>query len=403
MKIGLSTSVIQRGRSGVGQYVLALVRALLGEASRHEFTLFVLEEDLPLFAFAARVMRLVPVAERFRPPVRNILWHQFQLPALARRHGLDVLHVPSYRRLLWPRPCALVATIHDLAPFHLPGKYDLARMLYGRVIVPRLARRQDEIIAVSEFTAADVTACLHRPRDRLRVIPNGLDHVRFRPGSRLLAKEAVARRHGLHQPFFLYVARLEHPAKNHVRLIAAFAGFKAATGSPWQLVLGGSDWHGAAVVHAAIRRSEFAGDIRGLGFVPDADLPALYQAADLLVHPSLFEGFGLPPLEAMACGCPVLSSARGALGEVIGDAAARVDPEDAADLQAQLTRLAGDADARDALSARGLAHAARFDWALTAAATLAVYREAAARFRRTQSPAAQLAPAVPPERMGSFP
>src|SRR5882724_8608681 len=156
MKIGLSTSVIQRGRSGVAQYVLALVRAFLPHTGEHEFTLFVLEEDLPLFEFAAPHLRLVPVPERFRPPMRDILWHQTALPQLARAHGLDVLHVPSYRRMLRARPCALVATIHDLAPFRFPGKYDWTRMLYGRVVARRLAHYQDEIIAVSKATADDI-------------------------------------------------------------------------------------------------------------------------------------------------------------------------------------------------------------------------------------------------------
>jgi hypothetical protein len=134
MNIGLSTSVMQRGRSGVAQYVLALVRALLPSAGRHRFTLFVLEEDWPLLAFASPAMELVAVPERFRPPLRDIFWHQAALPRLAARHALDVLHVPSYRRMLRAAPCALVATIHDLAPFHVAGKYDWARMFYGRVV-----------------------------------------------------------------------------------------------------------------------------------------------------------------------------------------------------------------------------------------------------------------------------
>ncbi len=382
MRIGLSTSVMQRGRSGVGQYILALVRALLSEARRHDFTLFVLEEDLPLFAFAAAAMKLLPVAERFRPPVKNVLWHQLHLPALARRLRLDVLHVPSYRRLLWAHPCALVATIHDLAPFRVRGKYDLPRMFYGRVVVPWLARRQDEIIAVSESTASDLGEFFELPRQRLRVIYNGLDHERFWPGSRTGAKAAVADKHALHRPYFLYVARLEHPAKNHARLIAAFDRFKADTGSPWQLVLAGSDWHGAEAVHRLIAQSVFAADIHSLGFVPDADIPSLYRAADLFVCPSLFEGFGLPVVEAMACGCPVLASARGALAEVLGEAAAILDPENTADIQRQLTRLAGDFRAREDLRAKGLARAAQFDWRRTAASTLEVY--AAAAFKNNQ-------------------
>ena len=373
MNIGLSTSVMQRGRSGVAQYVLALVRALLPQAGRHRFTLFVLEKDRPLLAFAAPAMELVTVPERFRPPVRDILWHQVILPRLAARHALDMLHVPSYRRMLWAAPCALVTTIHDLAPFHLAGKYDWPRMFYGRVVARQLARRQDRIIAVSRTTAHDLHRHFQVPPEAVAVIPNGLDHGRFQPGNAATAKAWVAQRHDVTKPFFLYVARLEHPGKNHVRLIEAFNGFKRQTRSDWLLVLGGSDWHGAEVIHAAVRRAPCARDIRLPGFVPDAELPQWYRAADAFVFPSLFEGFGLPPLEAMACGCPVACSARGALGEVVGDAAALVDPEDTVGLQRQLARLAGDGTWRASLQSAGLRHAQGFDWAKTAAATMAVY------------------------------
>jgi glycosyltransferase involved in cell wall biosynthesis len=386
MKIGLSTSVMQRGKSGVGQYVLALVRSLQQSARRHDLTLFVLEQDLPLFAFALPSARLVPVAEKYRPPLRNILWHQFHLPRLARELELDVVHVPSYRRMMSRGPCALVATIHDLAPFRFPGKYDWLRMFYGRVVARWLARRQDQIIAVSQFTAADIGAFFQAPAERIQVIPNGLDHARFYPADRSAAKEAVAKRHGLERPFFLYIARLEHPAKNHVRLIEAFNRFKAATGSNWDLVLGGSDWHGAEVVHEKIRQSAFCPSIRPLGFVSDEQLPTLYRAADLFVFPSLFEGFGLPPAEAMACGCPVLSSLRGALGEVIGQAAVRIDPEDLDAIERQLTDLASNPQRREQLAQLGLKQAALFDWRRTAAATLEVYSGAITQRRMGSLP-----------------
>jgi glycosyltransferase involved in cell wall biosynthesis len=381
LKIGLSTSVIQRGKSGVGQYVLSLVRALLPACGEHEFTLFVLADDVPLFHFAAAAMRLVVIDERHRPPVKNILWHQTVLPQLARRAGLDVLHVPSYRRMLWRHPCALVSTIHDLAPFHLTGKYDWARMFYGRVIARRLAHRQNEIIAVSELTARDIGKYFHVPATRVTVVPNGLDHDQFRPGARAEAREAVCAPRGVSGPFFLYVARLEHPAKNHSRLIVAFNAFKAATNSPWHLVLAGSNWHGAETIHALVEASPFARDIHRLGFVPSADLPNWYRAADVFVFPSLFEGFGLPPIEAMACGCPVLSSPRGALAETVGGAAGILDPEDSAQIQAQLTRAASDTAWRDELRAAGLIRARAFNWEQTAAATLDVYARAAGKPR----------------------
>jgi glycosyltransferase involved in cell wall biosynthesis len=379
MRIALSTSVIQRGRSGVGRYVLSLVRALLPAASRHEFTLLVLEDDLPLLAFAAGSMQIELVPERHRPPVRNILWHQARLPGILRRRGIDVLHVPSYRRMLWPRPCALVTTIHDLAPFHLAGKYDWARMFYGRVVARRLALRQDEIIAVSRATARDIESHFRVPAGRITVIPNGLDHGDFRPGTKALARDAVCAPRGLEAPFFLYVSRLEHPAKNHAGLIAAFNRFKSETRSHWRLVLAGGDWHGAEEIHRMIRASPFASAITVLGFVPPADLPDWYRAADVFVYPSFYEGFGLPPVEAMACGCPVLSSLAGALEETVGGAAGRLEPGDVGQIEAQMTRAAADGAWRDQLRAAGLARAREFDWTLTAEATIGVYEKAAAR------------------------
>ena len=393
MRIGLSTSVIQRGKTGIAEYVFALLRAFGLAGGQHQFVLFVLEDDLPLFDFAREMARIVPIPERFRPPVRDILWHQTELPRLARAHQLDVLHVPSYRRLLWRHPCALIATVHDLAAFHVAKKYDWKRMLYGRVVARRFARRQDEIIAISDNTARDIATFWRLPAERVSVIHHGVDHRRFTPASPAQAKAAARQRFDLAHPFFLYVARLEHPAKNHVRLIEAFTRFKIETRLPWQLVLAGSDWHGAEVIHAAIRSSPVRSDIWPLGFVAEQDLPTLYRAADAFVYPSLYEGFGFPPVEAMACGCPVLCSTRGALGEVVGDAAATVDPEDVPALKLQLARLAANAPLREHLRAAGLRRAAHFDWQRAAAQTFEVYARAA---RRSKQPGASLAFAPTP-------
>ena len=376
MKIGFSTSVIQRGKTGVAQYVFALLRALLVHADRHEFNLFVLEEDLPLFDFAKDKMKLVPVAEKFRPALKNVLWHQTALPKLARKIGLDVLHVPSYRRMLWRAPCPLVATIHDLAPFHIRGKYDWKRMLYGRVIVKRLARRQDEILAVSENTARDLETFFGLGRDRVNVVWNGIDHQRFQPGDTDAAKSSAAEKWKLDRPFFLFVSRLEHPGKNHVRLIQAFNQFKARTKSDWLLALGGSDWHGAEAIHAAAEASPFTNDIRFLGFVSDAELPGLYHATDVFIYPSLFEGFGFPPIEAMACGVPVISSTRGSLREVVAEAALTIEPENIADIASALAKMSGSADEREHWRTRGFVNAKRFDWNANAAQTLAIYERA---------------------------
>jgi glycosyltransferase involved in cell wall biosynthesis len=364
---------MQRGRSGVGQYVLALSRALLAFADLHEFTLLVLEEDLPLFDFVKGAMRLVPVSERHRAPVGDILWHQATLPGLIGKMGIDVLHVPSYRRMLWPRPCALVTTIHDLAPFRIPGKYDAMRMLYGRVVCRRLAARQDRIIAVSHTAASDITAFFKVPATGITVVPNGLDHSRFSPGPRGVARDAVCAPRGIREPFFLYVARLEHPAKNHSGLIRAFERLKDETRSDWKLVLAGGDWQGSDVIRALARDSHHTRDIVLLGFVPDTELPDWYRAADVFVFPSHFEGFGLPPVEAMACACPVLSSEKGALAETVAGACGFLDPDDPEQMASQMIRAATDMPWRAELRLAGLKRASAFSWDACALATMGVY------------------------------
>jgi glycosyltransferase involved in cell wall biosynthesis len=331
---------------------------------------------LPLFDFAKGKMKLIPVAEKFRPAVKNVLWHQTELPTLAKKLGLDVLHIPSYRRMLWRAPCPLVATIHDLAPFHITGKYDWKRMIYGRVIVKQLARRQDKIIAVSENTARDLATFFGLGRDRVQVVWNGIDHRRFQPGEVSVAKKAAAEKWRLDRPFFLFVSRLEHPGKNHVRLIEAFNQFKAATQSDWLLALGGSDWHGAEAIHAAAAASPFKADIRFLGFVSDAELPGLYHATEVFIYPSLFEGFGFPPIEAMACGVPVISSTRGSLREVVAGAAMTIEPENVADIAGALEKMSTSADERQRWRTAGYVNARRFDWNDNAAQTLAIYEQA---------------------------
>ena len=206
-----------------------------------------------------------------------------------------------------------------------------------------------------------------------KVILNGIDHTRFNLGNKVEATEYAGQRWGLNQPFFLYVSRLEHPAKNHVRLIEAFDRFKKRTGSDWQLVFAGSDWHGAEHIHAAVKASSHSADIRTLGFVEDSALPDLYRAASCMAYPSLFEGFGLPPVEAMACGTPVISSIAGSLDEVVGNAAQIVNPEDVGDIAEAMQFIAMNDERRAHLVRVGLKNAQRFDWSKNAEQVMAAY------------------------------
>jgi glycosyltransferase involved in cell wall biosynthesis len=375
MKIALSTSVGQRGKSGVATYLAGLIDGLGRTAPDLQLTLIGLESDRELYARWLDRCAWWPVSEHWRPAVRDIFWHQWSLPRVLARGGFDVLHIPSYRRIVARAPCAQVVTIHDCAAFAVQGKYDAARMFFGRHIVPRLARRAQAVITVSAATADDVTRHLGLPRAGLRVIWNGIDHTRFRPPAPAALADFRARL-GLERPYFLYVARLEHPAKNHVRLIEAFEQLvRAQPHLPHELVLAGADWHGAGVIRARAAASPLRPRIRLAGFVAAGDLPLWYGGAALMVYPSLFEGFGLPPVEAMACGCPVVCSACGSLAEVVGDAARIVDPESPAAIAHGLHEvLTAPAAWRDC----GLRRAALFHWDTVARATAAVYREVGA-------------------------
>jgi glycosyltransferase involved in cell wall biosynthesis len=162
-------------------------------------------------------------------------------------------------------------------------------------------------------------------------------------------------------------------------LVEAFNRFKTTTSSSWKLVLAGSDWNGAQAVHEACRRSPYRQAIRLLGFVPDDQLPDLYRAAGAFVYPSLYEGFGMPPCEAMACGCPVISSTGGALGEVVGKGGVLLPPQDQDGWVSAMTRMATDPEWAETWLRLGVKRAAEFDWRQTAAATLNVYAQAAAK------------------------
>jgi glycosyltransferase involved in cell wall biosynthesis len=376
IRVALSTSVMQRGRSGVASYIFGLLEGLRAIEAPVELILIGLEEDRSLFARWLDRCAWEPVAERWRPAVRNIAWHQTALRALLRRCRADVLHIPSYRRVVWRPPVPQVVTIHDLAAFAVSGKYDPARMFYGRRVVAPMARAADRVAAVSHTTAQDIQRYFRVPADRLEVVWNGIDHAAYFPRSWPESRQAIADRFGLDAPYFLYLARLEHPAKNHVRLIEAFERFVSANPARQEhLVFGGADWHGADVIHARVERSPCRERIRNLGFVASADLPLWYGAATAMVYPSLFEGFGLPPIEAMACGTPVISSTRGSLGEVVGNAARLIDPENVPEIAAALGEITP--GERELWGRRGIAHAAQFRWEHTARAMADIYLRAA--------------------------
>jgi len=376
MRVALSTSVVQRGKSGVASFLFGLLEGMRRIGNPVELVLLGLADDRPLFARWLDRCQWVPVDERYRPAVRNVLWHQTALRAVLHRERIDVLHIPSYRRIVARPRVPQVATIHDLAAFALRGKYDAARMIYGKYVVRALARQAQIVATVSHATAADVHRYFGLAEAAIQVIWNGIDHDLFHPRTPEEI-QAARERLGQSRPFFIYLARLEHPGKNHVRLIEAFELFcRDNPDQAHDLILGGADWHGAEVIHRRIADSPLKHRIRSLGFVAKDDLPLWYAGACAMIYPSLFEGFGLPPAEAMACGTPVICSACGSLGEVVGDAARLIDPLDLSGMAAAMQGMATERELPAHYSRKGIERAALFSWERAATAYCELYKQA---------------------------
>ena len=357
--------------AGVSGYIRQLLAHLPAAAPDLHITAFTPDVDLDLPA-GLDVRR----STRWdtRRPLRRILWEQAALPLLARQARLDLLHgAVNINPAL--TPCPSVVTVHDLSFMRTPQAFPPMQRAYLQSQVWRSVRAARRVIAVSQATKQDVVELFGVAPERIDVVHNGVD-ASFCPAPAEQV-EAFRRRQGLPQRYILHLGTLE-PRKNLVRLVQAFAQVRAHDASQPSLKLvlaGGKGWDYDAIF-VEVARQGLEQEVLFPGYIADEELAWWYRAATVFVYPSLLEGFGLPVLEAMACGAPTVTSNRSSLPEVAGDAALLVDPTSVDALAAALLRLLGDAALAAELRTRGLAQAARFPWSRTAQETAAVYRRA---------------------------
>jgi glycosyltransferase involved in cell wall biosynthesis len=361
-------------KDGIGVYSLALLSALARVQSRCRFVVFIDEAHRGLVPDLGPRFTTVPVGMVAASNLQSIFWHLFVLPALARRHGVELLHFFGGNRRLGPyRGGEVVATVHDLHQHDSVRLYGLLPFLHYRCVVVPLLKRRTHVIAVSRSTACDVEQRLGNPGKRISTIANGFDHERFRAVDGVETGQRVRAKYALEGDFLLYVSALEYPRKNHVNLIRVFERLRDAPDCPRTLVFAGADSRRSEAVRAEIARTGLGAAIKVLGAIPDEDLAALYNAARVFVHPSTHEGFGIPLLEAMACGLPVACSDIPAFRELAGDAAVFFDPRDPGKIAAAITQLCRDQARREACRLRGLARASLFSWEKTATGVAALY------------------------------
>ncbi len=375
--LGVTTFGGDGGVSGIGQYIIQVLGAFarLDPDDGLRFEVNTYPDEVGLFVPDSPRATVRHVSRRFAAPVTNIAWHQSVLPAMAARRGYDALFLPAgNRRVPLAAPCPMIGTVHDFSGIHVADKYDPARMFYIRKVLPFLVRRLDHVLTVSEASAKDIIEFAGVAPEKVTVTPLAADAGVFFPSDRDAARALVKERFGVEDPYFLYISRIEHPGKNHANLIRAFARLKEREDLPHKLLLPGSDRERADEVHAIADACACRDDIVFTGFVANQDVPALYRAAEAFVFPSLYEGFGLPLLEAMACGTPVAAANLSSLPEVAGDAALLFDPYDEDQILVALQRLVFEPELRELLSDKGIARAAGFTWERCAAQTLAAIR-----------------------------
>ncbi len=375
LHVGLNAHLLSRQAgyrsAGIHSYIHQLIQYLPGADERLRATIFTGQSRREQWAVSDTLAWHSSRWPTHRPWVR-IAWEQFAQPWALQRAGVQLLHALAFvSPLLALVPT--VITIHDLSFLRFPEQFRPLNRLYLSTMTRISCRRARRIIAVSQATADQVTQLLAVPAERIDVIAHGVQHARFYPLPPEQV-EAFRQSKGLPPNFALFLGTLE-PRKNLTTLIEAFGRTDALRRGTKLVIAGGKGWY-YQEIYDLVQRLDLEKDILFPGFVPDAELGLWYNAATVLTYPSLYEGFGMPLLEAMACGTPVISSQASCMPEAVGDAGLLVSPHDVAELAASIDRLLSDADLRADLSQRGRARAAAYTWEATARATAASYRRA---------------------------
>ncbi|MEI2692941.1 MAG: glycosyltransferase family 1 protein [Anaerolineae bacterium] len=366
------TPAVHQG-AGIGRHTRGLVGALAPLTAGHTVTLLVFGAPRtgPVNAPPGMAVRTLPLSNRWL----TVGWHRLGIPLPVETlcGPADLYHASDF--VLPPlRQARGLLTVHDLSFLTTPDCADAGLRAYLSRVVPRSVARASHILADSDSTRRDLVALLGVAPEQITVVYPGVE-ARFQPQQDPAALQRVRQRYGLgDKPFVLGVGTLE-PRKNWPALIRAWTLMRQESRLPHHLVIaGGQGWLAEGIFQAA-QSSPLAHDIHFTGFVEDADLPALYAAAELFAFPSRYEGFGIPVIEAMACGTPVVCADNSSLVEAAGDAALLVPAHDEQGLSAALQILIEDSELRGHMTKQGLAHASRFTWPAAAAALWQSYHQ----------------------------
>jgi glycosyltransferase involved in cell wall biosynthesis len=369
MRIAINTLSMRRELFGMGNYIKYLLLSLSKVDQDNEYLVFASGENAHHLKELGSNFR-IEYAPRNR--ALRLPWEQTFLPLKLKKERIDAYHGLTVVAPL-VKTCRQVVSILDMTVYLTPERHSLLKRAYFRAMIPQMARRSDKVIAISESTKRDLVSLLGIKEEKICVTHLGVDK-RFRPVIEEQELSRVRQKYDLPPKYVLYVGLIE-PRKNLEALVDAYHADSLHT--EYALVLAGKLGWGYAPLLKKIANSHLRNRIRMPGYVVDADLPALYSSATVVVYPSLYEGFGLPVLEAMACGGAVITSNVSSLPEVAGDAAVLIDPHDVGSLTLALQNVLRDRQLRESLSQRARLRAQLFTWERMAKKTLDVYKKTA--------------------------
>lgn len=372
MKIGFNCRFMHAAYlTGVERYARNLLVSMIEAGEHDEFVLFGCKDQSGAISKRSNVSFLGSC--NYKSAILRQAWEQIALPRLARKARVDLLINPSNTAPLYFDRNVIV--IHDLAFLEHPEWFSSGFVRLYKAVVPKAARRAEAILTVSEFSKSRIVDMLGVPHEKVHVVCQGVDPA-FHPTAKGEVQR-VRRKFGLNQPYVLFVGSIT-PRKNLSTAIAAFAIVKKKLSTPHILAVAGVNsfqFPKQGRPHPIGCGAGEDDDIRAIGYADDDDLPGLYTGADVLVYPSLYEGFGLPPVEAMACRTPVITSNCTSLPEAVGDAAIIVDPKDADEIANSILKILGNPELAGNLRERGLERAKLFNWKTTAQNALEVCRQ----------------------------
>jgi glycosyltransferase involved in cell wall biosynthesis len=376
MRVLIDCTGITRNKAGVGVYARNLVEELTRLPHGPQYFLLVQDDD-PDLDFSGRPgVTMIKVRARiFRKLPLRFLLEQLALPFLLLLHRIDVLHSLHYSFPLIRFGTKQVVTLHDMTFFNMPQAHERVKILYFRFFIRADVRLADRVIFASHSSLADCTARLGALRGTGTVIYHGKSAA-FRADLPAGEIRRVRQKYGLNAEFVLFVGTIE-PRKNLSRLVSAFATVCARHPGLMLVIAGMKGWMYDGLIEM-VKELNLQSRVIFTGFVPEEEKPFLIAAAKVFAYPSLYEGFGIPVLEALACGVPTVTSNVSSLPEVAGDAALTIDPLSVAELSSALERLISDELLRERLTREALRQAAKFTWTKTAIMTLEVYNDALA-------------------------